>query len=178
MEWRSFHSCVPLRGRALFAASRRSRSPCRSSPSRVAIANAGEKFRQADFPNPATFWSRWLIDRAAKSGGSPLGVVDGDTINPGLAPFYDGALVPPAFLGDQTAWFEKTTTSAVEARRSTLLEFGPSLFNDWLAELPLAETLEDNDADLVAVYLLTPDVQPPRLPYILDILKPPRALSS
>jgi hypothetical protein len=51
------------------------------------------------------------------------------------------------------------------------------LFDDWLAELPLAETLEENGVDLIAVYLLTPDAYSlPRLPYILDLIKPPRTL--
>ena len=94
-----------------------------------------------------------------------------------MAPLYKSALVPPAFRGDQPAWFEKTIESAVEGRRSALLELGCWLFDDWLAELPLAETLEENGVDLIAVYLLTPDAYSlPRLPYILDLIKPPRTL--
>ena len=57
------------------------------------------------------------------------------------------------------------------------LELGCWLFDDWLAELPLAETLEENGVDLIAVYLLTPDAYSlPRLPYVLDLIKPPRTL--
>ena len=123
-----------------------------------------------------SFWSRWFIDRAAEHR-SQLEIIDGDTINPGVAPLYKSALVPPAFRGDQPAWFEKTIESAVEGRRSALLELGSWLFDDWLAELPLAETLEENGVDLVAVYLLTPDAYSlPRLPYVLDLIKPPRTL--
>jgi hypothetical protein len=43
--------------------------------------------------------------------------------------------------------------------------------------LPLAESLEENGVDLVAVYLLTPDAYSlPRLPYVLDLIKPPRTV--
>ncbi len=123
-----------------------------------------------------SFWSRWLIDRAAEHR-SLLEIIDGDTINPGLASLYKNALVPPTFRGDQPAWFEKTIESAVEGRRSALLELGCWLFDDWLAELPLAETLEENGVDLLAVYLLTPDAYSlPRLSYILDLIKSPRTL--
>jgi hypothetical protein len=123
-----------------------------------------------------SFWSRWFIDRAAEHR-SQLEIIDGDTINPGVAPLYKSALVPPAFRGDQPAWFEKTIGSAVEGRRSALLELGCWLLDDWLAELPLAETLEENGVDLIAVYLLTPDAYSlPRLPYILDLIKPSRTL--
>ena len=69
-----------------------------------------------------------------------------------MAPLYKRALVPPAFRGDQPAWFEKAIESAVEGRRSALLELGSWLFDDWLAELPLAGTLEGNGVDLIAVY--------------------------
>ena len=123
-----------------------------------------------------SFWSRWFIDRAAEHR-SQLEIIDGDTINPGVASLYKSASVPPAFRGDQPAWFEKTIGSAVEGRRSALLDLGCWLFDDWLAELPLAETLEENGVDLIAVYLLTPDAYSlPRLPYILDLIKPPRTL--
>jgi len=48
---------------------------------------------------------------------------------------------------------------------------------DWLAELSLAETLEENGVDLIAVCLLTPDAYSlPRLPYVLDLIKPPRTV--
>jgi hypothetical protein len=108
-----------------------------------------------------SFWSRWFIDRAAEHR-SQLEIIDGDTINPGVAPLYKSASVLPAFRGDQPAWFEKTIGSAVEGRRSALLELGCWLFDDWLAELPLAETLEENGVDLIAVYLLsqTPTASP------------------
>ena len=123
-----------------------------------------------------SFWSRWLIDRAAEQR-SQLEIIDGDTINPSLASLYKNALVPPATIGDQPAWFEKTIKSAVETRRSALLELGCWLFNDWLAELPLAECLAGQRVDLIAVYLLTPDAYSlPRLSYILDLIKPPRTL--
>ena len=123
-----------------------------------------------------SFWSRWFIDRAAEHR-SHLDIIDGDTINPGVAPLYKSALVPPAFRGNQPPWFEKTIELAVETRRSALLELGCWLFDDWLAELPLAETLEENGVDLIAVYLMTPDAYSlPRLPYILDLIKPPRTL--
>ena len=123
-----------------------------------------------------SFWSRWFIDRAAEHR-SQLDIIDGDTINPGVAPLYKSALVPPAFRGDQPPWFEKTIESAVEGRRSALLDLGCWLFDDWLAELPLAATLEENGVDLIAVYLLTPDPYSlPRIPYLLDLIKPPRML--
>ncbi len=123
-----------------------------------------------------SFWSRWFIDRAAEHR-SHLDIIDGDTINPGVAPVYDSALVPPAFRGDQPAWFEKTIGVAVEDRRSALLELGCWLFDAGLAELPLAETLEENGVDLIAVYLLTPDPYSlPRIPYILDLIKPTHTL--
>jgi hypothetical protein len=94
-----------------------------------------------------------------------------------LASFYKSARVPPAFRGDQPAWFEKAIGSAVEGRRSSVLELGSWLFDDWLAELPLAETLEKNGVDLIAVYLRTPDAYSlPRLPYMLDLIKPSRTL--
>jgi hypothetical protein len=123
-----------------------------------------------------SFWSRWLIDRAAEHR-SQLEIIDGDTINPGVAPLCKSAMVPPAFRGDQPAWFEKTIESAVEGRRSALLELGSWLFDDWLAELSLAETLEEKGVDLIAVCLLTPDAYSlPRLPYVLDLIKPPRTV--
>ena len=98
-----------------------------------------------------------VTNRCAAEHRSHLDIIDGDTINPSLASLYKSALVPPAFRGDQPPWFEKTIGSAVETRRSTLLELGCWLFDDWLAELPLAETLDENGVDLIAVYLLTPD---------------------
>jgi hypothetical protein len=112
-----------------------------------------------------SFWSRWFIDRALEHR-SQLEIIDGDTINPGVASLYKSALVPPAFRGDQPAWFEKTIGSAVEGRRSALLELGCWLFDDWLAELPLAETLEENGVDLIA-----------RLsPHAKRLLRPPPSL--
>jgi hypothetical protein len=123
-----------------------------------------------------SFWSRWFIDRAA-GHRSQLDIIDGDTINPCLASLYKSARVPPAFRGDQPTWFEKAIESGVEGRRSTLLELGCWLFDDWLAELPLAESLAEQRVDLIAVYLLTPDAYSlPRLPYILDLIKSPRTL--
>jgi len=123
-----------------------------------------------------SFWSRWFIDRAAEHR-LQLEIIDGDTINPSVASLYKRALVPPAVRGDQPAWFERTIGSAVEGRRSALLDLGSGLFDDWLAELPLAETLEENGVDLIAVYLLAPDAYSlPRLPYILDLIKAPRTL--
>ena len=70
----------------------------------------------------------------------------------------------------------KNYRSAVEGRRSALLDLGCWLFDDWLAELPLAETLEENGVDLIAVYLYPRPLQPPRIPYILDLIKPTRTL--
>lgn len=125
-----------------------------------------------------TFWSRWVIDRAAQSV-SPLLVIEGDTINPGLAPHDPAALIAPAFSGDQPAWLEQTLDTAVKTRRSTLLDLGPQLFGlaDWLAEVPLSEALVENGVDLVAVYLLTADAYSlPRLPYLLDLIRPTRTL--
>ena len=123
-----------------------------------------------------SFWSRWFVDRAAEHR-SQLDIIDGDTINPGVASLYKSALVPPAFRGNQPPWFEKTIESAVEGRRSALLDLGCWLFDDWLAELPLAATLEENGVDLIAVYLLTPDPYSlPRIPYILDLIKPTHTL--
>jgi hypothetical protein len=123
-----------------------------------------------------SLWSRWFIDRAA-GHRSQLDIIDGDTLNPCLASFYKSARVPPAFKGDQPTWFEKTIESGVEGRRSTLLELGSWLFDGWLAELPLAESLAEQRVDLIAVYLLTPDVYSlPRLPYMLDLIKSPRTL--
>ena len=122
-----------------------------------------------------SFWSRWSsiappnIARISTSSTAIRSIQRGQ--------LYKNALVPPAIMGDQPAWFEKTIESAVETRRSALLELGCWLFDDWLAELPLAETLEENGVDLIAVYLLTPDAYSlPRLPYILDLIKPPRTL--
>ena len=37
-----------------------------------------------------SFWSRWFIDRAAEHR-SQLEIIDGDTINPGVAPLYKSA---------------------------------------------------------------------------------------
>lgn len=125
-----------------------------------------------------TFWSRCFIDRAA-SHRLHIDIVDGDTINPGLAPVYGSALAPPATMttGDHPAWFEKTIASAIEGRRSAILDLGRWLFDDWFVELPLAEAVEQNDADLIAVYLLTPDSYSlPRLPYLLNLIKPSRTL--
>src|SRR5271157_580026 len=77
-----------------------------------------------------SFWSRWFIDRAAEHR-SQLDIIDGDTVNPGGAPLYKSTHVPPAFRGDQPPWFEKTIESAVEGRRSALLDLGCWLFDDW-----------------------------------------------
>jgi hypothetical protein len=82
-----------------------------------------------------SFWSRWLIDRAADRG-APLEIIDGDSMAPGLAPFFDGArLAPDAALADQPAWFERAIEAAAETRRSALVDFGPILFSleDWLS---------------------------------------------
>jgi len=127
-----------------------------------------------------TFWSRWLLDRAIGTQSPPL-IIDGDSINPGLAPLYEGAMTVPhtTFAGDRQAWFEKTIEAAVVAGRSALIDFGPRLFglDDWLADAQLGVALEDAEVDIVAVYLLTPNAYSlPRLPYLIDLIKPTRTL--
>jgi hypothetical protein len=127
-----------------------------------------------------TFWSRWLIDRAADRG-APLEIIDGDTVARGVAAIYkDAKLAPEAiFPADQHAWFERAIEAAALSRRSAIIDFGPSLFGfaDWLADAPLALAMEEAGVDLVAVYFLTPDPYSlPRLPYLIDLIKPPRTI--
>ena len=127
-----------------------------------------------------SFWSRWLIERAADRG-APLEIIDGDTVAPGLARIYkDAQLAPDAtFPADQHKWFERAIEAAALSRRSAIVDFGPSLFGfaDWLADAPLALAMEEAGVDLVAVYFLTPDPYSlPRLPYLIDLIKPPRTV--
>ena len=151
----------------------------------VAAANAAQRPRPklilpiGSDRTGKTFWSRWLIDRAAQTV-SPLLIIEGDTINPGLAPHYAAALIAPPFPDDQPAWLEQTLdTAVITTRRSALLDLGQQLFGltHWLAEVPLKEALEENGVDLVAVCLLTPDpYSHPRLPYLLELIRPTRTL--
>jgi hypothetical protein len=48
---------------------------------------------------------------------------------------------------------------------------------EWFTHTPVALAVEDLGLDFVTVYLLTPDPDSlPRLPYFLDLIKPPRTV--
>jgi hypothetical protein len=98
-----------------------------------------------------SFWSRWFIERAAK----------------------------PGHRLDHQDWLERKIAASAESRRSLILDPGPMLFGliEWFADTPVALAVEELALDFVAVYLLTPDPDSlPRLPYFLNLIKPPRTV--
>jgi hypothetical protein len=122
-----------------------------------------------------SFWSRWFVERAAERG-APLDIYDADPLSPPAAGRFDHGL--RFGLQDQD-WLEKKIIALAEARRSLILDPGPMLFGliEWFTALPVAESVEEYGLDFVAVYLLTPDPDSlPRLPYFLNLIKPPRAV--
>jgi hypothetical protein len=129
-----------------------------------------------------SFWSRWFIERAAKRG-APLDICDADPLSPVLAPLAhdaDGSSdYAPGHRLDHQDWLERKIAASAESRRSLILDPGPMLFGliEWFADTPVALAVEELGLDFVAVYLLTPDPDSlPRLPYFLNLIKPPRTV--
>ena len=128
-----------------------------------------------------SFWSRWFIKRAARRG-APLDICDADPLSPTRALLprhaerFDHAL---RFGLDHQDWLENKIMTSAESRRSLILDPGPMLFGliEWFAHAPIALAAEELGLDFVTVYLLTPDPDSlPRLPYFLDLIKPPRTV--
>jgi hypothetical protein len=128
-----------------------------------------------------SFWSRWFIERATERD-APLDICDADPLPPARAPLpthANGLNHPLRFGLDHQDWLEKKITTLAASRHSLLLDPGPMLFGliEWFTATPVALALEELELDFVAVYLLTPDPDSlPRLPYFLNLIKPPRSV--
>src|SRR5271170_2296399 len=98
-----------------------------------------------------SFWSRWIIERAAKRG-APLDICDADPLSPVLAPLAhdaDASDCAPDHRLDHQDWLERKITASAQSRRSLILDPGPMLFGliEWFADTPVALAVEDLGLD-------------------------------
>jgi len=111
-----------------------------------------------------TIWLRWVAETAARS--RPLRIIDADPNNQALARYFSEAELPPSVDGeDKRAWIEAQMNDIMEAagdnarRYDLLLDVGG---NDQLLrrlgkEVQIADVLEGEGVDPVAVHMLGPD---------------------
>jgi len=112
---------------------------------------------------------RYVAETSARS--RPLRIVDADPSNDSLSRFFPGEAVSPQSLDeeDRRVWLEKEFWDMIERRYDMLLDVGGGdlLVKRLGAEVGLAQALEAEGIDLIAIHMLGPDLDD--LHYLEDV---------
>jgi hypothetical protein len=142
------------------------------SPKNASASPAAETLASPEQPNPKlilplgrghngkSFWTQWMIDRAQTQGREVV-VADGDRTNPSLAAYFEGVLTPPsAEPDDMEDWFSAICEQQAERRFNTVIDLGggDQLLKSLARRIDFSEFSKYFGVDLVAVHLLTPDI--------------------
>jgi hypothetical protein len=106
-----------------------------------------------------TLWMRWAIERAQDQGRSVV-VADADRTNATLSAYFAGVLTPPSADDDDVHdWFASLCEQQIEDRFTALIDLGGGdlMLKRMAREATLAELLETNGIEVVAVHLIGPD---------------------
>ena len=106
-----------------------------------------------------TWWTRWAVERAQQAGRDVV-VADADRTNATLSAYFAGVVTPPsANDADMRDWFGAFCDQLIERRLTAALDLGGGdlLLKRLAREIGLADFLEANGVQPVAVHLLGPD---------------------
>ncbi|UZO94917.1 hypothetical protein [Roseomonas mucosa] len=105
-----------------------------------------------------TWWTRWAVERAQQAG-RPVVLADADRTNATLSAYFGDVLAPPsADEADMRDWLTAFCERLIERRLAALVDLGGGdLLLKHLAREGLAEFLDTNGAEAVAVHLIGPD---------------------
>jgi hypothetical protein len=116
-----------------------------------------------------TWWLRWAAERAQDHGRSVV-IADADRTNATLSAYFGSVETPPsADEADMRHWFAAFCEQQIERRLTALMDLGGGdlLLKQLAREIGLADFLDTNGIQPVAVHLIGPDRDD--LAYLRDV---------